>query len=124
MMDRWGENRVKTIGTTTRMKPKATIDKTYKACAITFEEAAALKKIVGRVPDIDILGHDSIGWAKETDPGKTIYVMDHVGQEICGVGCRAAGGPLELPAQVARDHRAYLLACCQLRSSPVRCSRS
>jgi DNA polymerase-3 subunit alpha len=82
MMDRWGEKRVKAIGTTTRMKPKATIDKTYKACAVTFEEAAALKKIIDRVPDIDILGPDSIGWSKKSDPGKTIYVMEHVGKEI------------------------------------------
>jgi len=76
LMERWGHDKVRTIGTITRMKPKATIDRTYKACRVTFEEKEALKRIVNRVPDIDILGPDSIGWDEELDPGKTVYVLD------------------------------------------------
>lgn len=82
LMDRWGADRVRTIGTITRMKPKAVIDKMYKPCGISWDEKEALKKIVDEVPDIDILGPDSIGWDEEIDPGKTIYVWDHVGPEI------------------------------------------
>lgn len=80
---RWGQDRVRTIGTITRMKPKAAIDsKLYKACRIEWKEKEELKAIIDKVPDIDILGPDSIGWDSEIDPGKTIYVMDHVGDEI------------------------------------------
>lgn len=79
---KWGAENVKTIGTITRLKPKAVCEKTYKACCVTWNEMDAVKKILGRVPDIDILGSDSIGWSEDTDPGKTIYVMDHVGTEI------------------------------------------
>lgn len=75
LKDRWGHDKVRTIGTTMRLKPKAACDKTYKACAVTFEEKEALKKIVAQVPDIDILGAASIGWSRDVDPGKTIYVM-------------------------------------------------
>lgn len=83
LMDRWGHDKVRTIGTITRMKPKAAIDaKMYKACGISWDEKEALKKIIDDVPDIDILGPDSIGWDEEIDPGKTIYVMDHVGDRI------------------------------------------
>jgi DNA polymerase III alpha subunit len=32
LMDRWGADKVRTIGTTTRLKPKAAIDKAYKVC--------------------------------------------------------------------------------------------
>lgn len=82
MEKRWGKDKVRSIGTTTRLKPKSAIDRTYKACGIDFERKEQLKKIINEVPDIDILGHDSIGWDDEIDPGKTIYVMDHVGEEI------------------------------------------
>ena len=82
LMDRWGDANVRTIGTITRLKPKAALDKTYKACNISWEEKEELKKIVDKVPDIDILGADSVGWSEDVDPGKTVYVMDHVGQEI------------------------------------------
>lgn len=76
LMKRWGHDKVRTIGTITRMKPKAAIDRTYKACCVTFEEKEALKRIVDQVPDIDILGPDSIGWDEDIDPGKTVYVLD------------------------------------------------
>ncbi|WP_028058400.1 DNA polymerase III subunit alpha [Candidatus Solirubrobacter pratensis] len=82
LKDRWGHDRVRTIGTITRLKPKAACDKTWKVAEVTWEEKEALKKIIDGVPDIDILGPDSIGWAAESDPGKTIYVMRSVGQEI------------------------------------------
>jgi len=82
LMDRWGDDNVKTIGTITRLKPKAALDRTYKACNISWDEKEDLKKIIDKVPDIDILGSDSIGWSEDVDPGKTIYVMDHVGDEV------------------------------------------
>lgn len=75
MEDRWGKDKVRSIGTITRMKPIAALDKTYKVCGIEYTRLAELKKIVKQVPDIEILGHDSIGWDEEIDPGKTIYVM-------------------------------------------------
>jgi DNA polymerase III subunit alpha len=86
---RWGEDRVFPIGTTMRMKPKATIDKLRAAYAMTYSEADELKEIVGQTPKIDILGSDSIAWSRETDPdfvhtgkARTIYVDEHVGKEI------------------------------------------
>lgn len=82
LMDRWGHDKVRTIGTITRMKPKAVIDKMYKPCGITWDEKEALKKVVDQVPDIDILGPDSIGWDEKIDPGKTIYVQNHVGDKV------------------------------------------
>lgn len=82
MEKRWGRDKVRSIGTTTRLKPKGAIDRTYKVWGIDFERKEQLKKIVNEVPDIDILGADSIGWDEDTDPGKTIYVMHHVGDEI------------------------------------------
>lgn len=82
LMERWGNDNVRTIGTITRLKPKAALDRTYKVCDLTWDEKEELKKIVDKVPDIDILGADSIGWSEDIDPGKTIYVMDHVGNEI------------------------------------------
>jgi DNA polymerase-3 subunit alpha len=82
LMDRWGQDKVRTIGTITRMKPKAVIDKMYKPCRISWDEKESLKKIIDHVPDIDILGPDSIGWDSEIDPGKTIYVMSHVGADV------------------------------------------
>lgn len=82
LMDRWGGDNVRTIGTITRLKPKAALDKTYKVCDISWDEKEEVKKIVDQVPDIDILGADSIGWSEDVDPGKTIYVVDHVGDQI------------------------------------------
>lgn len=82
LKERWGEENVRTIGTITRLKPKSVCDKTYGACGVTWGEKEAIKKILDGVPDIDILGTDSIGWSEDSDPGKTIYVMDHVGVEI------------------------------------------
>jgi DNA polymerase-3 subunit alpha len=79
---RWGDKRVRDIGTISRLKPKAACDKTYKACEVTWTEKETFKKIMGTVPDIEILGPDSIGWDRDKDPGKTIYVMDHVAQPI------------------------------------------
>jgi DNA polymerase III subunit alpha len=80
--ERWGKDRVRPIGTIMRMKPKAVIDKTWKAAEVTFDEAAELKRILDEVPDIEIHGVDQIGWSEETEPGKTIYVMREVGDKI------------------------------------------
>ncbi len=80
--ERWGSNRVRPIGTITRMKPKAVCDKTWKACGVRGNELNELKAILDDVPDIEIHGVNQIGWAKETEPGKNIYVMDHVGDQI------------------------------------------
>jgi DNA polymerase-3 subunit alpha len=82
LKDRWDHDKVRTIGTTGRLKPKAAIDKTYKACSVTFAEADSLKKIVGETPDLEILGSDSVGWSRLSDPGKTVYVMEHMGEKI------------------------------------------
>jgi DNA polymerase III subunit alpha len=82
LKDRWGDGNVRTIGTITRLKPKAALDRTYKACDISWDEKEELKSIIDAVPDIDILGADSIGWSEDIDPGKTIYVMNHVGDQI------------------------------------------
>jgi DNA polymerase-3 subunit alpha len=80
--NRWGKQRVRPIGTINRMKPKAACDRMWKACDITWNEKEELKDILDKVPDIDILGPDSIGWNKNLDPGKTVYVNDHVYNEI------------------------------------------
>ncbi len=82
MEERWGEDRIAQIGTITRLKPLSAIARIYKVCGISFAEMEALKKIVHTVPDIDILGPDSVGWDSESDPGKTVYVMDHVGDQV------------------------------------------
>lgn len=79
---RWGHDKVRSIGTVTRMKPKALIESLWGACGLTFAEADALKKIVEKTPDLEILGVDQIGWSRETDPGKVYYVMEEVGEEI------------------------------------------
>lgn len=75
LMDRWGHDKVRTIGTTMRMKPKAVLDKTAKACGVTNAEKEELKQIISGVPDLEIHGADTIGWSEDVDPGKTIYVM-------------------------------------------------
>jgi DNA polymerase III subunit alpha len=79
---RWGHDRVRSIGTVTRMKPKAVIETMWSACGITYTEAEALKKIVEETPDLDILGVDQIGWSREVDPGKVYYVWEEVGDKI------------------------------------------
>lgn len=86
MENRWGKDKVRSIGTTRRMKPKEAAEKTYKVCAIDFERMNQLKKLINNVPDIDILGADSIGWDEEIDPGKTIYIMHPTPQAEHDVG--------------------------------------
>jgi DNA polymerase-3 subunit alpha len=89
LQERWGEDKVRPIGNTGRMKPKSVIDKFYKACDISWDDKEELKKIVDTVPNINILGPDSIAWSREADPDlkhrgkeRTIYVEDHVGDKI------------------------------------------
>lgn len=81
LAQRWGADNVRSIGNVIRMKPKAALDKTYNAMSATWSEKEAIKKIVDTVPDLEILGSDSIGW-KDDGSGKTIYVWDHVDREI------------------------------------------
>jgi DNA polymerase-3 subunit alpha len=78
---RWGADKVRSIGNVVRMKPKGALDKTYAAMGVTWAEKEEVKKIVTTVPDIEILGSDSIGWSDDGG-GKTIYVMNHVQDEI------------------------------------------
>lgn len=78
---RWGADNVRSIGTVTSMKPKAALDKTYAALGVTWDEKEAIKGLVNTVPDLEILGSESIGWANDGS-GKTIYVLDHVGKDI------------------------------------------
>jgi DNA polymerase-3 subunit alpha len=79
---RWGEENVRSIGTVTRLKPKAALDKTYNAHGVTFKEKEEVKQIVIQTPDIEILDTESIGWSRESQPGKRIYVMEAVGEDI------------------------------------------
>lgn len=82
MAGRWGKDNVRAIGTITRMKPLAAVEKTYKAYDVDYKHMVALKKIVEHTPDIDIVTSSDIGWRRELDPGKTIYVEEHVGDKI------------------------------------------
>ena len=96
MYKRHGEEKVCIIGTVTRLKPKVAIERTANALCISHSEVEELKKIVSKVPNIDIIDADTIGWARETDPGelkdvkdgvgifqeKEVYVLDEVGEEI------------------------------------------
>jgi DNA polymerase-3 subunit alpha len=86
---RWGKDRVFPIGTTMRMKPLAAIQRLRGAYDMSYSDEAELKAIVNNVPNIKILGSDSIAWSKESDPdyvhtgrARTIYVEDHVGEDI------------------------------------------
>jgi DNA polymerase-3 subunit alpha len=79
---RWGKQRVRSIGTVGRMKPKAVANKTWKVCGVNGVELVELKNILDGVPDLEIHGVNQIGWTRETEPGKVIYVMEHVGAEI------------------------------------------
>lgn len=72
---RWGHDRVRSIGTVSRMKPKAVVEMLAPTCGITKEEEIKLRSFIESVPDIDILGTDQIGWSEDSDPGKVIYVM-------------------------------------------------
>jgi DNA polymerase-3 subunit alpha len=80
LKERYGEDRVYAIGTTTYMKPKSVIDKLFKAYGMTLTEAEELKEIVGQTTKIEILGHDQIGWSEDLEPGKVYYV-----EKDCGV---------------------------------------
>lgn len=93
LIERWGEKRVCSIGTITRMKPIAVIEKLAVACEIGHGDMEHLKKIVKQTKDIEIHGHEQIGWSPEREPDKVIYINssteqnpegDKVGQEIEG----------------------------------------
>lgn len=79
---RWGHNRVRSIGNITRMKPLGLVEIMWHAGGISYTEAEALKKIIAKTPDLEILGVDQIGWAREADPGKVWYVWEEVGEDI------------------------------------------
>jgi DNA polymerase-3 subunit alpha len=91
LLARIGDRQVCSIGTITRMKPISVIEKLATACDIEHGEVEALKKIVKQTKDIEIHGHEQIGWSPEHEPGKVIYVNsstemnpegDKVGEEI------------------------------------------
>jgi DNA polymerase-3 subunit alpha len=75
LTERWGHDRVRSIGNTVRLKPKATVENFGIACGLTWAELDALKKLIEDTPDLEILGPDQIGWHERSDPGKTHYVM-------------------------------------------------
>lgn len=79
---RLGKDRVCAIGTTGRLKPKATIDRLSRGCGIRDSEADELKKIVDGTTDLEIHGVDQIGWNPKLEPGKVIYVKECVGDLI------------------------------------------
>jgi len=81
LIKRWGADNVRSIGNVTRLKPIAALNKTYQALGVTFAEKEEVRKLVKTVPDLEILGSDSVGW-KDDGGGKTIYVWDHVGRQI------------------------------------------
>jgi DNA polymerase III subunit alpha len=80
--DRLGQGRVRQIGTVGRMKPKAVVDRVARGCNISRDECEELKTIISKTPDIEIHGVDQIGWTRELEPDKVIYIEDHVGDEI------------------------------------------
>lgn len=88
LSDRYGQARVRSIGTVTRMKPKDLVGKFAGACGVTRDEENALKKLIDDVPDIEILGVDQIGWDEEHDPGKVVYVMHSTKETKHDVGER------------------------------------
>lgn len=81
LVKRWGKDKVRAIGNVTRMKPIAALNKTHVAMGVTFGEKEEVKKIVNEVPDLEILDTNAIGWIDRGE-GKTIYVLDHVGDKI------------------------------------------
>lgn len=91
LIARIGLERVCSIGTVTRMKPVAVIEKLAIACEIDHGSMEQIKRIVKQTKDIEIHGHEQIGWNPEFEPGKIIYVNtttehnpegDKVGEEI------------------------------------------
>jgi DNA polymerase-3 subunit alpha len=91
LIARWGADRVCSIGSVTHMKPIAVIEKLATACEIDHGEVEQLKKIVKQTKDLEIHGHEQIGWNPEIEPDKVIYVNtstemnpegDKVGKEI------------------------------------------
>jgi DNA polymerase-3 subunit alpha len=82
LRDRLGHDKVMAIGTVGRMKPKAVIDKLRRGTGLTEDEASELKKIISETHDLEIHGVDQIGWSRELEPGKVIYVEDDCGEEI------------------------------------------
>ena len=86
LIERWGKTRVCSIGTITRMKPLAVIEKMAAPCDISTHgsksEMDELKNIVRQTPDIEIHGHEQIGWSRDLEPGKIIYVEEAVGDQI------------------------------------------
>ncbi len=91
LVKRIGIKEVCSIGTITRMKPVAVIEKLATACEISHGEMEHLKRIVKQTKDIEIHGHEQIGWSPEFEPGKVIYVNtstdqnpegDKIGKEI------------------------------------------
>jgi DNA polymerase-3 subunit alpha len=81
LASRWGEKRVRAIGTVTRLKPKAALDKTYKALGVTWQEKEELKAIVASTPDLEILDINNVGWRNDGG-GKEVYILDKVGRDI------------------------------------------
>jgi DNA polymerase-3 subunit alpha len=75
LTERWGHDRVRSIGNTIRLKPLATVENFGIACGLDWPELDQLKKIIEDTPDLEILGPDQIGWHERSDPGKTHYVM-------------------------------------------------
>lgn len=75
LTERWGHDRVRSIGNTVRLKPKAVIELFGIATGLTWGEIGELKEIVEKTPNLEIFGPDQIGWHERTDPGKVIYVM-------------------------------------------------
>lgn len=82
LKERWGNDMVCPIGTIGRMKPKKVCENMQKAFGIQDSEVKELKAIISEVPDIEIHGTDQIGWSRELEPGKVIYIEDHVGDQI------------------------------------------
>ena len=79
---RYGSDKVTAIGTVGRLKPKAVCDKLWRGLGISEQECNELKAIVEGTHDLEIHGVDQIGWSREHEPGKVIYVEDDVGDEI------------------------------------------
>ncbi len=80
LIERW--KNVCSIGTITRMKPKAVAKRLSKGCEISYAEVDEVLAILDDVPDIDIHGVNQIGWSEEIEPGKVIYVERSVGDEL------------------------------------------
>lgn len=85
---RWGDKRVRSIGTTMRMKPIDLLKKFAPTFGLLSDEEATLKKFLKEVPDIEILGSDQVGWSEEHEPGKVVYVMHSTDETPHDVGDR------------------------------------